>query len=150
MTTKTRTLVEEPEAQEDSSSLQETETNYLVIEDESDELNEQDVTELSEASKEGVQRFYVGPNSFTRRRYWGHLKGRTHWTLDFRNARIKESSHVFVSICEGMEGGMGLIVGGAEFTLNGVAPYNGGVKIKAYIDWHTKLHMSATYLVINP
>jgi hypothetical protein len=74
---------------------------------------------------------------------WGLKRGT--WVLVLETPSITRTSLVFASCSEGPPGGK--FVGAARFSIENVAPFDGGVKVRVNIDWPSPLALSVDYLV---
>lgn len=89
----------------------------------------------------------LGASSFSYRAYWGYKNGG--WQLTLYNPRITANSRVFVSFSE-IDAYGNRFVGAAHYSIYSIAPRNGAVTIRVFIDWGSPLRTVVDYLVIQP
>jgi len=80
----------------------------------------------------------IGPVAY--RHNWGARNG--WWRLNLTWGGMTASNQVYVSIHEGN------FIGSARYSVYNVAPYNGGVEIRVYIDWGSPINVFADYYVV--
>jgi len=91
---------------------------------------------------------------FTYRHHWGWKNG--WWILTLTDSRIRKTSNVVVSASEVSDIVSTVdpvpqpFVGAARYQVYNVAPANGSVTIRLFIDWPSALGTEVSYLVLNP
>jgi hypothetical protein len=91
---------------------------------------------------------------FTYRHDWGLRNG--WWNLTLTDSRIRKTSNVFVSASEVSDIVSTVdpiptpFVGSARYLVYNVAPRNGAVTVRIYIDWSTPVSTQLSYMVLNP
>ena len=89
----------------------------------------------------------LGTGSYTYRHDWGYKNG--WWVLTLNDSRITANSRVYVSLSEvGTFGSR--FVGAARYSVYNIAPRNGAVTIRIFVDWGSPLHTAVDYLVVQP
>lgn len=90
---------------------------------------------------------------FTYRHYWGTFCG---WVqLNLNTGLINHVSNVFASASESSDLASTTdpvphpFMGAASFQVHNVAPYDGGVSVRLYIDWGSPLYTQVSYVVIS-
>ncbi|WP_137938147.1 hypothetical protein [Chitinivorax sp. B] len=84
---------------------------------------------------------------YTERIDWGNKNG--WWILTLYDWRITANSRVYVSFSEA-DGGGNRFIGSAVYTIHNVAPRNGAVSIRVFVNWGSPLHTVVDYLVVQP
>ncbi|MCF3100936.1 hypothetical protein IPZ58_05020 [Streptomyces roseoverticillatus] len=87
----------------------------------------------------------LGP-TFSARSDYGLLHGRVR--KQFFSNVISPQTRVFISVSEGS--GDNKFVGDAPFSVENVAPSNGVVEFRLFIDWPTDLGTVVDFLFVNP
>ncbi len=85
---------------------------------------------------------------YTYRHDWGTRNG--WWTLNLTSADFTADTRVFVSASEGPTASGGKFIGSARYLIHNVAPENGVVSIRIFIDWPSPIGLVVDYLIVHP
>jgi hypothetical protein len=79
---------------------------------------------------------------------WGSRNG--WWILNLTSGLFTANTRAFVSASEGPTANGGKFIGSARYLIYNVAPENGVVSIRIFIDWPSPIGVVVDYLFVNP
>ncbi|UNO42929.1 hypothetical protein [Streptomyces sp. MST-110588] len=85
---------------------------------------------------------------YTYRHNWGPRNG--WWVLNLTSNSFTANTRAFVSISEGPTSSGGKFIGNARYSVYNIAPDNGVVAIRVFVDWPNPIGLVVDYFFVNP
>lgn len=133
--------------QETQAAMEKGKPPLTSVNEATEEVKEREVQVLLGKPGEVTPKELFG-TGFTYNHDWGNKHG--WWKLNLNWGAVNCNSRVFVSATEFGGGAQCAFIGDAKYLVYNVAPYNGGVAVRVYIDWGADIRVRLSYLVINP
>ncbi|MET9295478.1 hypothetical protein [Streptomyces sp. NPDC003077] len=111
-------------------------------------LEESQLHVIGERQPEGVTAQDLQGFGYTYRHNWGLRNG--WWVLNLTSNSFTANTRAFVAISEGPTGSGGKFIGNARYSVYNVAPDNGVVSIRVFVDWPQPIGLVVDYFFVNP